>query len=282
MKGIVFRSPLSIYESYAPIYDAIGQGAFAENLTVHILGSLPAPPRRALDLACGTGAATLALAATGAQVVGVDRSSAMLRIARARARDRGLSVRWVAADMRSLGQRTAARGALRPASFDLITCLYDSLNYLADPHDLATVCAGVARLLRPGGRFVFDLNTVYEFEMWDETDQVVCDSPDMLVYNQLSYDAEQRIAKGRIVWFVREIDHWWRGEEIHEERWWSDDEVVSALGAAGLRVAARRTPTWEPAPAEAPRVVYEACALTLAEDPLDGRPAEGAVDIAQS
>jgi len=47
-------------------------------------------------------------------------------------------------------------------------------------------------------------------------------------------------------------------------------------------VAARRTPTWEPAPAEAPRVVYEACALTLAEDPLDGRPAEGAVDIAQS
>ncbi len=252
------RRILKIYDSYAPIYDAIGQGAFAEGLTAHILGSLAEPPRRALDLACGTGAAALTLATAGVQVVGVDCSSAMLRIARARARDRGLSVRWVSADIRSLSRRSATHDALRPASFDLITCLYDSLNYLSAAHDLATVCAGAARLLRPGGRFVFDLNTIYEFEHWDDTDQVVFDSPNLLVYNQLSYDAEQRIARGRIVWFVREIDRWWRGEEIHHERAWDDNEVVAALEAAGLQVTARRTPTWEPAPAEAHRVVYEA------------------------
>jgi SAM-dependent methyltransferase len=249
---------LSIYESYAPIYDAIGQGAFAEGLTAHIIESLPQSPRRALDLACGTGAAALALAAAGARVVGVDRSRAMLRIARARARDRGLPVRWVAADIRRLGQAPATRAALRPASFDLITCLYDSLNYLTGPDDLAVACAGIARLLRPGGRFVFDMNTAHEFAAWDDTDQVVFDSPDLLVYNRLSYDAERRIARGRIVWFVREIDRWWRGEETHEERAWGDDEVVSALGAAGLLVAARRTPAWDLAPADAPRVVYEA------------------------
>ncbi|MEI7645722.1 MAG: class I SAM-dependent methyltransferase [Chloroflexales bacterium] len=249
---------MSIYNAYAPIYDAIGQGAFAEGLTAHILRSLPAPPRRALDLACGTGAAALALAASGARVVGVDRSQAMLRIARARARDRGLPVRWVAADMRRLGQRPTAHGVLRPASFDLITCLYDSLNYLTGPDDLAAACAGAARLLRPGGRFVFDLNTAHEFKGWEDSDQVVFDSSDMLVYNRLSYDAERKIAGGRIVWFVRESDRWWRDEETHMERAWGDGEVVAALGAAGLRVAARRTPAWEPAPADAPRVVYEA------------------------
>ncbi|MEI7769838.1 MAG: class I SAM-dependent methyltransferase [Chloroflexales bacterium] len=249
---------MSIYESYAPIYDSIGQGAFAESLTARILGSLPEQPRRALDLACGTGAAALALAASGARVVGVDRSRAMLRIARARARDRGVPVRWVAADIRRLGQRSAARSALRPASFDLITCLYDSLNYLTGDDDLAACCAGAARLLRPGGRFVFDLNTAHEFNNWDDTDQVVFDSPDMMVYNRLSYDAERRIARGRIVWFVREIDRWWRDEESHEERAWSDAEVEAALDAAGLRVATRRTPTWEPAPPDARRVVYEA------------------------
>jgi SAM-dependent methyltransferase len=182
----------------------------------------------------------------------------MLRIARARARDRGLTVRWTVADIRRLGMRPATRDALRPASFDLITCLYDSLNYLTGPDDLAAVCASVARLLRPGGRFVFDLNTAHEFATWDDTDQVVFDSPDLLVYNRLSYDAERRIARGRIVWFVREIDRWWRDEETHEERAWGDDEVASALGAVGLRVAARRTPAWDPAPADAPRVVYEA------------------------
>jgi SAM-dependent methyltransferase len=248
---------LSIYESYAPIYDAIGQGAFAERLTAQILRALPEPPRRALDLACGTGAAALALAAAGARVVGVDRSRAMLRIARARARARGLPVRWIAADIRRMGQWPAAR-APRAGSFDLITCLYDSLNYLTGPDDLAAVCVGAARLLRPGGRLVFDLNTAHEFTSWDDTDQVVFDSPDILVYNRLSYDAERRIARGRIVWFVREIDRWWRGEESHAERAWGDDEVTSALGAAGLALVARRTPTWEPAPADARRVVYEA------------------------
>ncbi|MBX0330364.1 class I SAM-dependent methyltransferase [Oscillochloris sp. ZM17-4] len=247
---------MSIYESYAPIYDAIGQGSFAEDLTRHILASMPAP-RRALDLACGTGAAAIMLAEAGARVVGVDRSPDMLRIARARARDRSLPVRWVAADIRRLGSSPAARGSLRPASFDLITCLYDSLNYLGAHEDLAAVCAGAARLLRPGGRLVFDLNTTYEFDSWDDTDQVVFDSPDLLVYNRLSYDADQRMARGRIVWFVREIDRWWRGEELHEERTWDDGEVLAALDAAGLALAARRTPRWEPAPAEATRVVYD-------------------------
>jgi len=248
---------MSIYEAYAPIYDAIRQGSFAEDLTRHILASAPTPPGRALDLACGTGAAALVLADAGARVVGVDRSQDMLRIARARALDRGLPVRWVAADIRRLSRSPAARGTLRPGSFDLITCLYDSLNYLGGHEDLAAVCAGAARLLRPGGRFVFDLNTTYEFESWDDTDQVVFDSPDLLVYNRLSYDAERRIARGRIVWFVREIDRWWRGEELHDERTWDDAEVREALAGAGLALVERRTPEWELAPADAPRVVYD-------------------------
>lgn len=254
---------MTIYESYAPIYDAIGQGAFAEELTGHILAALPAPPRRALDLACGSGAAGLRIAEAGARVVGVDRSEPMLQIARARARDRGLQARWVNADIRRLRYSPAARGAIRPASFDLAVCLYDSLNYLGRPEDLAAVCASAARALRPGGRFVFDLNTVYEFASWDDTDQVVFDSPDLLVYNRLSYDADQGIARGRIVWFVREIERWWRGEETHQERSWGDDEVRAALASAGLELLARRTPRWEIAPADAPRVVYD-CVKALA------------------
>ncbi|NTW02875.1 MAG: class I SAM-dependent methyltransferase, partial [Oscillochloris sp.] len=239
-----------MYESYAPIYDAIGQGAFAEELTQHILAATSTLPHRALDLACGTGAATLIMAEAGVHVIGVDRSQAMLRIARARARDRNLPVRWVAADIRRLSRSPAARSALRPDSFDLITCLYDSLNYLTGADDLAAVCEGVARLLRTGGRFIFDLNTVYEFATWDDTDQVVFDSPDILVYNQLYYDADQRLARGRIVWFVREVDRWWRGEEMHEERAWEDAEVVAALEGAGLTLVARYTPQWKPAAAD--------------------------------
>jgi SAM-dependent methyltransferase len=243
-----------IYADYAPIYDAIGQGAFAEELLARILTALPEPPRRALDLACGTGAATLALAAAGAQCVGVDRSPQMLGIARARARDRRLPVAFVEADLR----RLPPSELLAPASFDLVTCLYDSLNYLTGHDDLALALAGAAPLLRPGGRIVFDLNTEHEFLSWDEGDQVVHDGGGILVYNRLSYEPGARLAHGKIVWFVSDGARWWRGEERHVERAWSEPEVLAALADAGLRLLARRTPRWEPALPEAPRVVYEA------------------------
>lgn len=244
-----------IYTDYAPIYDAIGQGAFAEELLARVLAALPAPPRRALDLACGTGAATLALAAAGVETVGVDRSPSMLAIARAKARDQRLPARFVEADLR----RLPASELLPPSSFDLVTCLYDSLNYLTGDDDLGMALAAAAPLLRPGGRLVFDLNTEHEFIAWDEGDQVVHDAGGILVYNQLSYEPDARLAHGRIVWFVRdEGNRWWRGEEHHVERAWTEPEVLAAIADAGLRLIARRTPHWDVAPPGAPRVVYEA------------------------
>jgi hypothetical protein len=87
---------------------------------------------------------------------------------------------------------------------------------------------------------------------------VVHDAGGILVYNRLSYDPDERLAHGRIVWFVREGERWWRGEEQHAERAWRDGEVLAALAGAGLRLIGRRTPRWEPAAPTAPRIVYEA------------------------
>jgi SAM-dependent methyltransferase len=142
--------------------------------------------------------------------------------------------------------------------FDLVTCYYDSLNYLLGDRDLARVFAGVARALRPGGYTVFDLNTAAEYATWDERDSVTHDGRDCMVYNQLSYDPATCLATGRIVWFVREIDRWWRGEETHIERAWGDDEVRTALAGAGLALIGRYDVTGGPAADDATRVVYVA------------------------
>jgi SAM-dependent methyltransferase len=247
-----------MYRSYAQIYEAIRQGSFAEALVGHMLADLPTPPQRVLDLACGTAAAMMPLAAAGMSVVGVDRSAEMLAIAQAKVRDRQLNCQFVQADLRDLPIEPG--GPLAPASFDLITCLYDSLNYLLNDNDLHTVFAAVRQLLRPGGRLVFDLNTEAEFQSWDEGgDQVVYDAHGIFVYNRLNYRPELQRAYGRIVWFVRDdTERWWRDEELHVERVWPDADVLNALADNGLRLLARRTPEWQPAEADAPRVVYVA------------------------
>jgi SAM-dependent methyltransferase len=244
---------MNIYHDYASIYHAIGQGAFAEQLIAQILRALP-QPGAALDLACGTGAATLPLARTGAFTVGIDRARPMLDIAHGRARDARLPITFIEADIGDLP--IAAAGPLLPASFDLITCLYDSLNYLLDTHDLLQVFHAAFTLLKPGGSFVFDLNTEAEFRTWDEHDQVVFADANLFVYNRLNYHPTSGLAYGKIVWFVREIERWYRGEEQHVERNWSDSEIVQLITAAGLRLRERRDPTWQIAPPETPRLVY--------------------------
>lgn len=245
----------TIYQEYAPIYDAIGQGSFAATLTAQLLPKLPILPRYALDLATGTGAAALTLAAAGVCVTAVDRSARMLEIARGRARDQGLTITWIEADLLDLPTATPL---LPPASFDLITCLYDSLNYLTGNHDLTRLCAAAAQLLAPGGHFVFDLNTEAEYSSWDDRDQVVYDAHGMLVYNRLSYDHTRRIARGRIVWFSHDGRRWWRGSEQHTQRAWSEPELLNALEAAGLHLTTTYTPRWEAVGPDTPRIVYVA------------------------
>lgn len=242
------------YAAYAAIYDRIGQGAFGEELAHRTLRwmDVTGEPLRVLDLACGTGAASLVFAAAGHSVTGVDLSIAMLERARHNAAFAGLAVDFVAGDLRDLERATLASG------FDLVTCFFDSLNYLIGDDDLVRVCAAVATLLRPGGTFVFDLHTEAEFATWDERDEVMYDADDLLVYNRLEYDALRRRGTGRVVWFTRTGDRWWRHEEAHVERPWSDAAVRVACSSAGLRLLARLTPAGAVATDATTQVVYYA------------------------
>jgi SAM-dependent methyltransferase len=246
-----------IYEAYAPIYDAIGQGRFGEHLARGALDRLAergARIERVLDLACGTGAAALVFAATGCAVVGVDRSAAMLEIARGKARDAGYDISFLESDIRDLS--TTDDHLITLSSFDLATCFCDSLNYLIEDGDLDRVFASVAAALRPGGYLVFDLNTTAEYATWDERDAMTYDGRDCIVYNQLSYDPATRLATGRIVWFVRETELWWRGEETHTERAWTDAEAHAALARAGLGPVERLDVDGKQAMDGAARVIY--------------------------
>jgi SAM-dependent methyltransferase len=98
-----------------------------------------------LDLACGQGLASRALALAGAaSVTGVDASPEMIALADRYEAARPLGIRYVVDDAQSLP-------SLANGSFNLVTCQLG----LMDIRDLAAVLAAVARVLKDGGRFVF-------------------------------------------------------------------------------------------------------------------------------
>lgn len=253
-----------MYAQYATIYDLAQQGRFGERMAHWALDWLTAraeTPNHVLDLACGSGAAALVFAQAGCAVVGVDQSADMLAIAQAKAHDAKLAVTFVQSDIRGFltnddrpfetrrqGEgETRTQGDKPPASslqppqqttdnghIDLITCFADSVNYLTEDGDLGRMFGEAAAALRSGGWLIFDINTEAEYTTWDERDVVACDNDELMLYQKLDFDPDTRIGTGKIGWLVREIDRWWRGEETHTQRSWSDDDVRTALDTAGL------------------------------------------------
>src|SRR5215468_11920544 len=63
--------------------------------------------KTALDLCCGPGRCSIALAERGFSVTGVDRTKYLLDKARARARTAGVNVEWIQKDMRDFVRREA-------------------------------------------------------------------------------------------------------------------------------------------------------------------------------
>ena len=97
----------------------------------------PAAGARALDLATGTGDIAFALAARGADVVGLDITHRMLVLARAKRREK-----FVVGDMMAL--------PFPPRSFDIVTTGYGLRNVPS----LTIAVDEIQRVLRPGGQLV--------------------------------------------------------------------------------------------------------------------------------
>jgi toxoflavin synthase len=98
-----------------------------------------------MDVACGEGFYTRLLRQRGAaSATGVDLSSGMIELARSQEAKQQLGIEYIVGDARAL-----------PAdrSVDLVVAAY-LLNYARDPDELSAMCNGIARSLKPGGRFV--------------------------------------------------------------------------------------------------------------------------------
>jgi len=126
-----------------------------DEAAVRLLGDVAG--RRVLEIGCGAGQCARWLATQDAHVVGMDLSWEQLRHGRRLDRRAGIAVPVVQAD--------AQRLPFRHAAFDLACSAYGAMPFVADA---AAVLGEVARVLRPGGRFVFATSHPFRWSFLDD------------------------------------------------------------------------------------------------------------------
>jgi len=123
---------------------------------------------RVLELGCGTGRVSLGVARSGVDLVGIDRSAAMLGRAAARARRLNQG--------RGAGRFTLVRGDIRALPFrdrvfSTILAPYGVVQSLLADRDLSAALVSIRRALSPGGTFGLEL--VPDVPRWREYDNRV-------------------------------------------------------------------------------------------------------------
>lgn len=118
-------------------------------------------PARILDVCCGYGRHSVELARRGFRVTGVDVSETQIAHARERAAEAGLKPEFIVGDARDMPVRD---------SYDAAINMFLSFGYFATDAESQSMLNEVARVLRPGGRFLIDFwNREHEIRSFQET-----------------------------------------------------------------------------------------------------------------
>jgi SAM-dependent methyltransferase len=168
-----------------------------------------------IDVACGTGKLAAELYKRNYRVIGVDISPEMIEVARRK----NPNIQFYVADIKFMKLGVEA---------DLVTCAFDSMNYLLDDLQLSEVCQNIYRHLKHEGYFLFDFNTPAHYEKKSPftIDQ---DIEGKKFKHTGEYNKERRIAKITFDFGNGEI-------EEHIQRAYTTEDVASCLSTSGFKV----------------------------------------------
>jgi D-alanine-D-alanine ligase len=180
---------------------------------------------RILDLCCGQGRHCLELARRGfSNVVGIDRSRYLVRLARKRAKQAGLHI--------AFKERDARRLRLPGAAFDCVTCFGNSFGYFDREEDDRVVLERIRQVLVPGGALVMDLvdgewmRENFEPRSWEWIDQnhFVCRE------RSLSNDGARIISREVVTHAERGVI----ADQFYAERLYSWPDIRNLLESVGF------------------------------------------------
>lgn len=228
---------MDAYTGFAEVYDMFMDNIPYEEWCVYLTGLLEEYGVRdglVLDLGCGTGTLTRLLAARGYDMIGVDLSDEMLEIAMEKQVGQGGgvpgSILYLNQDMREFELYGTVRA---------VVSICDSMNYLMEYEDLVRVFKLVNNYLDPGGVFIFDLNTLYKYQV-ELGEQTIAENREegSFIWENF-YDEEEMVNEYDLTLFIRQEDgRYQKYEETHYQRAYALETVMQAIQAAGLELVA--------------------------------------------
>lgn len=221
---------MSSYESLAAAYDGLMEDGLYRKRADYLerrFRRSAVPVRSVLDLACGTGTIACLLAERGYEVVATDASEEMLTEAAQKAA--GLDLERPPFFLHQTMPR------LRLAEpVDAAVSTLDSLNYLTRAADVQETFRRVAKYLKPGGLFIFDINSPYKLRRMDGQ-MYMDETEDSFCVWRTTFSEKTKICTYWVDIFNRDRnDTWERGWEEHRERAWEPEDLRAWLAEAGF------------------------------------------------
>lgn len=221
---------MRFYNDLAGVYDRLMSHVdFSAHVDfcLRILSARGWKGRDILEIACGTGTIMLELLHRGFEVAGLDNSPEMLARADRKISASGYVPRLIEQDMRRITV---------PGSYDLVLCSYDSLNYILQKKELASVFKGVFQALRPGGMFLFDIDSEYRMRYVRGQNTFTFDEEDIFYSWRNDYDIKKQLCTMELDIFVLAGENSYkRFQELHIQRYYSPESIYELLVDSGFK-----------------------------------------------
>lgn len=193
-----------------------------------------------LDLCCGTGTLLQLASERGFDAVGVDLSLHQLKYAKQKAPQ----ARLVQSDVRQLALSR---------KFNVITCMFDSLNYLLSIPDLQSALQLARNHLSKKGLFFFDIKTREAFR--NERNKIFHDAGQTIIFES-SFDEGRALHSFLITGFVRQGRLYRRFVEEHIQRGYESRQIEKILSKISLNFIKYDGETFSHACAQSKRLLY--------------------------
>lgn len=177
------------YDSLAPFYDSvIGKNNSSRKFLLTTAKKYLQKNSKVLELGCGT-AENLAVFGKNYKLTGIDISEGMLKVARKKIP----SGNFVQGDISSFDLKE---------KFDLIFCVYDTVNHLENFKQWTSLFRCVKKHLNPDGIFIFDFNTLYKLNILSQSD-IYPEFPDE---DTLLLNVKKK-SKNNFIWEINYFKH---------------------------------------------------------------------------